>query len=269
MDKFLTRIAITLPMITMLIIMELMINEPQFFWQLFAFLIGIIFIAALYLSGFLQKKKLKQISYLTLPLFYAIGSISLFVLAQKSLAQHVFLVGVSLFMGLVLQNISALNRYRHNTDKEVLLKSAAERRKRIAITINQALIILTIFFLFSSLFGIIYLMSYPIWQALSIAALILLILTYQFFDELFPKLRALLYAAITSLSLIQIFWSLTFWPTNYIANSIVIIVTLYIILGIMEKYSYGLLTKRLIKVYFTIVLVAICAVLTTTQWTTQ
>lgn len=253
--------------LSMLICMELMIIKPEFFWRLLGILIAAVILASLYASGFIFQRRLKQLTYLVLPIFYTVGCLSLFVLAQKSVTQHLFLIGVSFFFGLTLHNTATLNRCRFNANKEVMMQSAAQQRHRVVLAINQAIVILTCFFIFSSLFGIIYLLSFPIWQALIIAVFVLFLIAFQFLDELFPVRRSLVYAAITSLTLIQIFWSLTFWPTNYIANAIVIIASLYIILSILEKYAQGLLAKRLIRVYIIMVLIAVGAVLSTAQWT--
>ncbi len=267
MQSVFQKMVFGLAALSMLISMELMIIKPEFFWRILEILIAIVTLASLYASGFLSQRRIKQLTYLILPIFYTLGSLSLFVLAQKSITQHLFLIGVSFFLGLALHNTATLNHCRFHAHKEVMMQSASEQRHRVVLAVNQAIVILACFFIFSSLFGIIYLLSFPIWQALSIAVIVLFLITFQFLDELFPVRRSLVYAAITALTLIQIFWSLTFWPTNYIANAIVIITSLYIILGILEKYAQGLLTKRLIRIYLIIVFVAVGAVLSTTQWT--
>ena len=246
-----------------------MIGRPELFWQLYIILISIIILTSFYLSGFLKQKKLKNLSYLILPALYITSSLSLFILSQKSLTQHVFLIGISIVLAIVLNNISTLSHYHLEIKKQVILKSEQDKKRRVLLTVNQALIILTAFFALGSLFGIIYLLSFAIWQALIIAVIIIFLLSLQFLNEIFLAKRAVVYASVTSLGLAQIFWSLTFWPTNYIANSVVLIASLYIILGILEHYAREALNKKLIKAYFSIAIIVIISVLTTAQWKPQ
>jgi len=110
-------------------------------------------------------------------------------------------------------------------------------------------------------------LSFPVWQALIIATLIIFLATYQFFNEIFDQTLTYLYGLITALALGQIFWSLTFWPTNYIANAVIIVSSLYVILGIFNHYGHNTLTSRLIKIYFCLGGLTILAVLLSNQWT--
>ncbi len=269
MSAFLSKTAIAIPVLAMFAIMETIIQKPELFWWLFIILIAVVILSSLYLSGFWQTKKLKKLSYLILPTLYTLASLSLFVLAQKSLTQHIFLFGISIVLAIVLNNISVLSHYHAESKKQVILKSEQDKRRRIILTVNQALILLTAFFALSSLFGIIYLLSFAIWQTLIVAVVIIFLLAWQFLSEIFPPRRALVYANVISLGLAQIFWSLSFWPTNYIANSIVLMASFYIILGILEHYSREALTRKLIKVYFSIAVIVITSVLATAQWKPQ
>ncbi|TSC52991.1 MAG: Uncharacterized protein CEO40_99 [Parcubacteria group bacterium LiPW_72] len=266
MSSWLSKIATLLPPLTMLIGLEFVVQYPEIFWKIFGVIIGCVFFASLYLGRFLSQKKLKQLVYLILPLFYTLSILALFVLAQKSYVQHFFIIGVSLILGIVLNNIATLSKYRFYSHKEVILKSEEDKRKMIVCTTNEALVLLTTFFITANLFGLIYLLSFPLWQALLIIVLVVFSLAYQFLCEIFTPSLAALYTLITSLTASQIFWSLTFWPTNYIANAVIVIVSIYIILGILEYYSRQMLTRRLIKIYFLLGIITISSVLLTNQW---
>lgn len=266
MSSFFSKIATIIPVLTMLTVIEILIQKPELFWGLYAVLNSIVILASIYLSGFGRERKLRRLLYLILPLFYTQGALTLFVLTQKSLTQHFFLIGVSIILGIVLNNIAILNRYRFEVQKEVILKSEEEKRKRLALTINEILLLLTGFFVFASLFALIYLLSFPVWQALLISSLSIFLLNFQFLLEIFPVQLARIYTSIIVLVTLQIFWALTFWPTNYIANAVIMVTLLYIILGTLEHYSQGILTRKIIKVYFSIALIALSCILLTAQW---
>lgn len=261
-----SKIVLILPVLAMLAIMEAMTYKPEIFWILFSILIAIVILISLYLGGFLLKRKLRQLVYIILPLFYTLGALFLFVLAQKSVAQQFFVVITSLILGIVLYTLALLNKYRFSAMQEVILKSEEEKRKRIVLALSQALLLLVSFFISASLFAIIYLLSFPIWQALLLASIAFWGLTFQFLSEIFTLSQAPVYASIIALVAIQLFWALTFWPTNYIANAVIIAIALYIILGILENYSRASLTGRMIKVYFMIALLTISGILLTAQW---
>lgn len=266
MHSSLSKIATILPPLTMLIGLEFVVQYPEIFWKIFGVIIGCVLLASIFLGGFLNQKKLKQLIYLILPLFYTLSILALFILAQKSYVQHFFIIGASIILGIVLNNITTLSRYRFYSHKEVVLKSEEDKRKMIVYTTNEALVLLTTFFITANLFGLIYLLSFPLWQALLIVVLVVFSLAYQFLCEIFTPSLAALYTLITSLTASQIFWSLTFWPTNYIANAVIVIVSIYIILGILEYYSRQMLTRRLIKIYFLLGIITISSVLLSNQW---
>jgi len=267
MNSILSKIAIAFPVLAAIISLEIIQSRPDLFWPILGVILGLTLISALYLSGFLKQKKLAGLFYLILPFFYIASAISVFVLAQKSYIAHFFILSAASVLGLALYNIKTLSKYRFESGQEVILKSQEDKRKHIALTINQALVLLTIFFAVANLFGLIYLLSFPVWQILIIITLIIFLLVYQFFNEIFDRPLAYLYSLITALVLGQIFWSLTFWPTNYIANAVIVVSSLYITLGIFNHYGHKTLTLRLIKIYFFLGGFTILAVLLSNQWT--
>jgi len=266
MSSWPSKIAIVVPSLIMMTGLEFVIHYPGTFWKIFGGIVGFVFCASFYLSGFFNQKKLKQLIYLILPLFYVSSITALFVLTQKSYTQHLFIVGVSIILGIVLNNIATLSKYHLYSHQEVVLKSEDDKRKRVSYTTNEALVLLTIFFTTANLFGLIYLLSFSLWQALLIIVLVVFILTYQFLNEIFTPSLATLYSLITGLTASQIFWSLTFWPTNYIANAVIVVVSIYIIFSILEQYSHQMLTRRLIKIYFLLGIITISSILLTNQW---
>jgi len=267
MNSALSKIAILIPVLAAMAGLEIAQSRPELFWPILGAILGLTLIFSLYLGGFLKQKKIVNLGYLILPFFYIASAISIFILAQKSYVAHLFILGVGAILALALYNINVLAKYHFEKNKEVILKSAEDKRKRVALTINQALVLLTIFFSVANLFGLIYLLSFPVWQALIIATLIIFLATYQFFNEIFDQTLTYLYGLITALALGQIFWSLTFWPTNYIANAVIIVSSLYVILGIFNHYGHNTLTSRLIKIYFCLGGLTILAVLLSNQWT--
>ena len=214
----------------------------------------IVFLSVFKLSGakFISKELW---GFLISPVFL-IGSTTLFILIlEGKMWQHAALIICILIYTLYLEHIF---KFIH--------QSPRYQPYSLENTSNYANII-SVFFLFSSAFGLKMFLGYKTWQLIVPILVSLLLLSIQMFwvNKIHLQKRKIILPLIL-LIMAEGFWAVHFLPTDHYANALILTVVFYVIIDCSRLYFTNALTAKTIKRHAFLGFLALILTLTSSRW---
>jgi len=193
--------------------------------------------------------------YLLTPLSFIVSGLLFILFIENFFAKHLLTLALSLFWGIFLENIYTYI-YRHE-------KYQINSLENISNYLNLS----SVFFLNSSLFGFFIFLNTPLWQLSLISLFASLVLTFQIIwvNKIKPSV-ALLHLVVICLVLFETFWTVSFLPTAYFVNGLIVTIIFYFLNNIMRLRLTGRLSKMLVRRYIILCGLIMIVLLVTAKW---
>lgn len=127
--------------------------------------------------------------------------------------------------------------------------------------------LLSVFLFFSSAYSLIVFLDLSMTILAILILLVVGLLSYQvtWFYKI-PLSKSWLYLLISLLLAIEFFWVVSFLPTSFYVNGLILAVVYYFILGLIYSHLLDKLDKRVIRRYALVSLGALVIILGTARW---
>lgn len=198
----------------------------------------------------------KDYFYLSiLPILLFICTISLLLLLGLTLLKHLAIILFVLLLALYLENIFL---FYHRP-----LHYQSYSLENLAAIFN-----LIIFFLLAiNLNAFSIFLSLPLWLlSLILIITISLLLLQSFWINKLKNKFCYIYLIIINIVILEFFWALTFLPTNFYVNSIILTIIFYLIWGILKAKLNEHLEKKIIWRYLFISSILLLIIIITSRW---
>ncbi len=236
------------------LIWEFSFSKPKLaiFFTLVILLIVFVFFWLLF-----NRKLSKEFwQFFGLPCLFVIFSFLFSVLLlPNNLFKHIFILIIAFLFYLILENIFNFlhrpNIYQTNSIE----------------TFFNHLNLLILFFLSSSFYNLIFFLNVPFWLLSIFFFLIIVFLGFYFFwaNKILNN-ENILYILIITIILAEFFWVVSFLPTNFYVNSLILTLIYYLMVVLSKYYILKILNKRVIRQYLIIAGAALLLTLITAQW---
>jgi hypothetical protein len=182
-----------------------------------------------------------------LPVLFAISSIALLYLVTLGYEKQIFI-----FIATSMYYIALLGAHRlssYNGD-------------RTARGMNMAALTATIFFAYAASYGLYLNFLVPLFYLMMAYGLVTLLVSCQFFfiikkDE---EKRVWMYSFLLSLTMVEIIWTMNFWPFGYLTTGVIALILYYVLWDLTQSYfSDTLSRKRVIAniIFFSVIVVLV------------
>lgn len=247
-----------IPIITPIIIFAAM--EMLFLWPslIYFFIVGMILVLGLATWQIIGKGLVHTEArwfYLLTPISFLVSGIIFILFLEQAWVKHTLALALSFFLGVFLENIFSYI-YRHE-------KYQANSLENISNYLNLT----SVFFLNASLFGFALFLSLPLWELSLISLVISFILTFQtiWINKIRPA-AAWLHIIVICLILFEVFWTLSFLPTAFYVNGLVMTAAFYFTNNLTRLNLTGRLSKTLLVRYCVLCAIILLVVLLTAKW---
>ncbi|MFZ5364963.1 MAG: hypothetical protein ACOZBH_02050 [Patescibacteria group bacterium] len=174
---------------------------------------------------------------------------------ERSWARHLLALSLSFFCGVFLENIF-IYIYQHE-------KYQTNSLENVSNYLNLA----AMFLFSSSLFGFSIFLNIALWQLSLISFVFTFALTFQTIWINKINIRsAPLHIFVICLILFELFWAVSFLPTAFYVNGLIIAISFYFINNLMRLHLLNSLNKKIIRRYLILCGLTIFFVLLTAQW---
>jgi hypothetical protein len=127
--------------------------------------------------------------------------------------------------------------------------------------------LLTVFFLFSMIFGLESFLGWPIWILILCSSAAIILVIYQILWANKAKAENILaYVFLAGLILAQLCWAIYFLPFNFNTLGLLATICYYILIGFIKLSLANKLTARSIKLYLASGFIFLILILLTTKW---
>jgi hypothetical protein len=185
----------------------------------------------LLLSIFFGRRAGGKWVFSILPSFFSISSISLLYLIGGRMEQQVFIFLSSFMYYLALFGAYRLGRYPlDQTAKGMVVAATAS----------------TIFFTYTSFYGLYLNFLVPIYVLMLSYVLVTLLVSYQHLSLLEKDNKFLVwtYSFVLAASMAEIIWTMNFWPFGYLTTGTVALILYYVLWDLIGSYLSGFLSKK-------------------------
>lgn len=262
--------------LTIFILLEILVWQPRLIWiiSFLSFIAILFFIWKIFPKDISTRQGLrsgrslffkitrilnifaeeKNYFFLISPIFLLCGTILFLMFLKSNVLIHSSILFFSFIFFLFSESLFA-NFYDYQHQSYPL--------ENVLTGIN----LLALFLIYSHIFLFLTLFHFPLWVMLVILILITFISSYQlFYTYKIARKINYLYSIITTIIILEIFWSIMFLPTNFYVNGLILINVYYIIIGMSYFYFMETLTKARIIRHLSISLIIITLTLITAKW---
>ena len=193
--------------------------------------------------------------YLLTPIAFAVSGVLFILFIESAATKHLLALAISIFFGIFLENIYTYI-YRHEKYQINSLEN-----------ISNYLNLTSVFFLNSGLFGFFIFLNLPLWQLSLISLAASFILTFQiiWINKIRPEV-AWLHIIVVCLVLFEIFWAVSFLPTAFYVNGLILTIAFYFSNNIMRLHLTKRLSRMLLKRYTLLCGTLMIILLLTAKW---
>ncbi len=237
-----------------LLLLELFFFYPKFFY------ISLILINLLIIISVKKvinpETSLKNLfNSLILPILFSTSLITYSILLSNKFFVHFLFVVSFFFIYYYLKNVYLRGR-------------ESEEAVNFFENISSYGNFLTLFFTFSTIYGMRSFLNIPIWPLVLIMAIIVLLVVYEsLWTNKLKTYKNTIYIFLICLILTQIAWSIYFLPLNYNTLGLTLAICYYILIGVLKNFLRKNLDKRTIKLYLIFGLLSIVLIFLTASWT--
>jgi len=251
------RLLVLITPVGVLILLELFIIKPKLIYLA----LGLAFILVTFtLWRFIKDvqselRKLYFINSLVLPTLFLVSVSSFLILLSSKLLVQLLVLGTVVFIYVYLRTI-----YNHSKRLKVYHNVTLEN-------VSSFGNLLVFFFASSAVYGLQSFLNLQIWIIILAIMPIIFLVFYQLLWAYKINFKfGLVFILIGSVILIELAWSISFLPLNYIVSGLVLAICYYGIAGFIRYYLTGILNKKAIKLYIATIIISIFLIFLTAQW---
>jgi len=195
----------------------------------------------------------KKWSFSVLPVLFSISSGSLLYLITLSFEQQIFILLAFLMYYLSLFGAYRLGQY--DGDKT-------------ASGMNMSSAMSTLFFVFSSSFGIYLNFLVPLYWLILTYLIATLLVSYQYLIIIKKEEKKIvwIYSFLLALVMGEIIWVLSFWPFGYLTVGTVALIIYYMQWDLIRSYFLEDLSRKKMATNFVFFSIMIALILTSSKW---
>jgi hypothetical protein len=236
-------------------LLELFFLKPHYVYLISFFLLLLVITATWKIIGRGLATSSARWLYLITPVALLLGGLLFLLFLERAWAKHLLAFALSALTGIFWENIF-IYIYQHE-------KYQINSLENISNYLN-----LTSMFLFnSSLFGFFIFLNLPLWQISAVALAFTFILTFQtiWVNKIKPS-SAWLPILVICLIVFEIFWAVSFLPTAFYVNGLLIATIFYLTNNLIRLHLLGTLNKKVVRRYLLLCGAVIVLVLGTAKW---
>lgn len=233
---------------------ELIFQAPERFWNIIIPLYVILLISIFLI--FYKKYSIKSgLNFLVTPVLLFTGTILFLAFLENLLLKHLILLILSFILGSLLHNIFV---FINQTQKY--------QAYSLENLIDYTTLIIAFLF-FSSFYVLLTFLNIPVWKlCLLVFALSILMYHQLLWVNKISMRRGWIYIFISTLIISEMFWTLSFLPTSYFINALVLTLIYYVIVGIGKLHLLDHLEFKTARKYIVIAIIGLVLTLSTAKW---
>ena len=215
----------------------------------------LVFIIAffLFLVSLYEGKKIGQKwKYAILPIFFTIFSIALLQLISMLYEKQIFVLLVSIMYYLALLGTYRLGIYEGDQTARGMIMASTSA---------------AVFFTYASAYGLYLNFLVPLYVLMLVYLVVTLCVSYQYFSIIENnKIKVWTYSFLLSLFMIEMIWSMNFWPFGYLTTGVIALILYYVLWDLTQSYFLNLLSKKRVianMIFFTSMIIL---VLLSSKW---
>jgi hypothetical protein len=195
------------------------------------FYIGIIIIFLILLYAIRAAHRISKRAVMTpLPLFFSLSALGLLYFISSPFQENIFILLSAGIYYFLLLGIYRLKSYE---------------KDQTAIGILGASSVATIFFFYSSVYGIYLNFVFPLWALMLAFLFVTTLISFQYLWILKKDIRMVWsYSLVLGLIMTEIAWVLNFWPFGYLTTGVVALIFYYIFWDLVCMAFKATLTKK-------------------------
>jgi hypothetical protein len=187
-----------------------------------------------------------------IPFFLALSCIGLLYLVSLNLEEQIFIILSSLIYYLGLYGTNRLGLYA---------------KDQTALAMLVAALTVTIFFSFSSFYGIYLNFLVPTYVLMLAYFLVTFLISLAYFFLIQnDKKMVLIYSLILALIMSELIWTMNFWPFGYLTTGIIALILYYILWDLIRSHFLNILSKKRVVINLLFFFLLIISVLITSKW---
>ena len=125
----------------------------------------------------------------------------------------------------------------------------------------------TIFFAFSSTYGLYLNFLVPLWVLMLVYFSITIFLSFQYFSLIELNSRKIwTYCLLLSLVMTEIIWTMNYWPFGYLTTGVISLILYYVLWDLTQSHFLNLLSRRRVIVNMTFFSIVVVMVLLSAKW---
>jgi hypothetical protein len=229
------------------------------------------------ISFFEGKNIGKSWKYAILPVFFTLSSVAQLYLVGLPYEQQIFIFLATLMYYLSLFGAWRLGKYEED---------------KTARGMNMAATTATIFFIYSSFYGLYLNFLVPLYCLMIAYLVTTLLISYQHFSIIYPGRRKIfpgepgyekndnampatetssqktvwLYSFLLALAMTELIWTMNFWPFGYLTTGTIALILYYILWDIIQSYFLNLLSRKRVVANTVLFSVLVTLVLLSSKW---
>jgi len=216
----------------------------------FSFLISIFLLAV---SAYNGAKLGKRWIFFILPFFLTLSSLALLYLITGKIDRHIFVVLSAAIYYLAIFGVYRLGLY---------IDDQTARGMDMAATAT------TIFFTYSSAYGIYLNFFISIHYLMAAYWLVTLMVSYQYFFLIKKDdgKKVWTYSLILAFAMTEIAWIMNFWPFGYLTAGVIALILYYVLWDLVQSYFFKALNRKRVVANMIFFPIIIALVLLSAKW---
>lgn len=184
--------------------------------------------------------------------FFTLSCVGLLYLVSLNLEEQIFIVLSSGIYYLGLYGINRLGLYA---------------KDQTALAMLMATLTATVFFSFSSFYGIYLNFLVPIYVLMLAYFLVTFLISLAYFFLIQDNKKiALIYGLVLALIMSELIWTMNFWPFGYLTTGVIALILYYILWDLIRSHFLNILSKKRVVINLIFFFLLIVFVLTTSKW---
>ncbi len=202
--------------------LELVILKSDWLFFILAFLLAM----ALFEGRSLGKKWRFSI----LPVLFVLFSVALLALVTLAFQQQIFILLATAVFYLLILGTYRLREYEGDQTARGMLMAATAT---------------TIFFVFSSSYGLYLNFMIPLYVLMLECLVVTFLVSFQYFSIIEKERKKIfLYSFILALIQAEIIWAMNYWPFGYLTTGVVMLILYYVLWDLTQIYFLNLLSRK-------------------------
>ena len=190
--------------------------------------------------------------YSILPVFFTIFSIALLQLISLIFEEQIFIVLVSIMYYLALLGTYRLGKYEEDKTARGMIMAST---------------LAAIFFAYAGAYGLYLNFLVPLYALMLTYLIVTFFISYQYFSIIEKnKIRVKTYSFLLSLFMVEIIWSMNFWPFGYLTTGVIALILYYVLWDLTQSYFLNLLSRKRVVANMVFFSIIISIVLLSSKW---